>query len=251
MRACICSHVKFYGEPGAYFCRPGFARLLEAMAPLWDELGVCVPVAADTIPPALHRLSIPNIRVLSLPEYYHSTAAEILALARARALTHVMAEHLRPYDVVCLNMPCFISVVAWKACVQLRKRTILRIGADWPEMLRLACRQRHLVPLGPVASLLARRTLRKMVQYSELTLVTGEALAVNLSRYSPNVVPFVASTIREAEICTSVATSKSDIPVILYVGRMDFKKGLRELVRAIGLLRDRGVRCRFPLCQNE
>lgn len=246
MHLCFTSHVSFYRKESEYLCTPGFCKMMEVIAPLFDEVELCVPVYYNEDPPKnFGVLDVPNIRICPLPPYYvHWEGA---ALIHPLKLMRCLWPHVRQSDLVWINIPNFLGILAWLVCLLQRKRFVLTIVGNSPELVRLGFRRRGIPVLGGLLGGAFELVDRLMVSTSVTTLVNSTVLLESYGRGKPRVKLFVDSSITESDICTTIASSNSDECRILYVGRLQFAKGLRELFQAARDLLAEGLKLRILL----
>lgn len=247
MQLCIVSHVRFYKTEGTYICRPGFAKLIEMVSPLYDVIDLCVPVYTKNAPNGYGQFNISNVKICSLPPYYKKSHLEVAAFMHPLAIIRAMWTPIKQCDVVWITLPNFVSILAWVVCLMQSKAFALRVAGNFHYMLRLAFQVRRIPVLGPFVGGAYQLLLNVIIKTSVLTLVHGQELAKIYKRGNPQVVSFVGSTIYESEIATTIADSRSRDFRILYVGRLNFKKGLRELLIAGKNLLSKGYKLRIRL----
>lgn len=247
MKICIISHVQFYKSKGNYICRPGFAKLMEMVSPLYDTVRLCVPVYTKNAPCGYGQFNISNVKICSLPPYYKKSHLEVAALIHPLAIISALWPHVKRSDVVWIILPNAVSILGWLVCLIQSKQFAMRVGGNWPKVLRLAFQERNVPFLGPIVGSAFHILLKVMIRTSKLTLVHGPELAEIYGKGNSHVVPFASSTVHESEIIRDVAGSAGQEHRVLYVGRLDLKKGLRELLSATQMLLNDGLRIRIRL----
>ena len=247
MKICIISHVKFYKSNGNYICQSGFAKLMEMVSPLYNVVNLCVPIYTKNVPCGYGQFNISNVKICSLPPYYKKSHLEVAALIHPLAIIRALWPHIKHSDAVWITLPNFVSILAWVVCLMQSKAFALRVAGNFPYMLRLAFQVRRIPVLGPFVGGAYQLLLNAIIRTSVLTLVHGQELAKIYKRGNPQVVSFVGSTVYESEIATTIADSRSKDFGLLYVGRLDFKKGLRELLIAGKNLLGKGYKLRIRL----
>ena len=230
MRLCFISQAAFTKCQGSYYSNPAFIKLLEMVAPLYDEVELCVPVFDHPTPRNYSKLSITNVKLCPLPPYWRRF--EINAFRHPLMLMRRLRPHIKRADTVLMNLPNYMSVLAWLLCLLKRKRFAIRIGGNWPKVRRMSFYNYGMVVLGNIAAFLHRILLGAMVKTSSLTIVNGQELADIYGRKNPHVVRVISSTYHESDIASTIAGSDGEECRILYVGRLTLNKGLSELFRA-------------------
>ena len=112
MRLAVVSHKPFFATPEGPACRGGFARFVEAMAPHWDEVKVCVPIRRARRGEDGERPTAPNLRWVPLPFYEGGTpgvtkARFLMAYPRIRSR---LVQSLRDVDVVHPRIPGYVGL---------------------------------------------------------------------------------------------------------------------------------------------
>jgi len=248
MRLCFITQAFCTKLEGEYYSNPALVKLQEMIAPLYDEVELCVPVFDRPTPQNYSKLSIPNVKVCPIPPYWRRF--ELNALRHPLMLTRCLWPHIKHADTVLVNLPNYVSVLAWLLCLLHRKRFALRIGGNWPEVVRMSFYNYGWVTVGNIAAFLHRIFLGVMVKTSSLTIVNGQQLADIYGRKNPHVVRVFSSTYHESDIAPAVAGSGVEECRILYVGRFTLNKGLSELFRAAKGLLDENLNLRIWLAAD-
>lgn len=245
MRLCFTSHVSFTKAEGVHYCTPGFAKLLEMIAPLYDEVELCAPVFDDPPPKNDSKLCIPNLKLCPLPPYY--SGCEIAALKHPLKLMRCLWPHVKRADAVLISLPNYLSILVWWVCLLQRKRFAIRIAGNWPEVIRLSFHNHGMFKLGNIAAFLHKLLMNRIVSSSALTLAHGKELADIYGQNNPHVVRVVSSTFHSSDVASTIAGSGSDECRILYAGRLQLSKGLSELFQAARDLLAEGLKFRILL----
>ncbi len=253
MRLCFTSHVGFTKGEGVYYCTPGFAKLLEMIAPLYDEVELCAPVLDDPPPKNDSKVCIPNLTLCPLPPYHRG--CEIAAFKYPLKLMRCLWPHIKRADAVLINLPNYLSILAWWVCLLQRKRFAIRMAGNWPEVIRLAFHNHGMFVLGNIAACPHQLLVKAIVKTSDVTIVNGQELADIYGRNNPHVVRVVSSTFHNTDIASTIAGSGFDECQILYAGRLQLDKGLSELFQAAKDLLAEGLKLRILLagegCRRE
>jgi len=143
-----------------------------------------------------------------------------------------------------------MCVLAWLICLLQRKRFVIRMGGNWPEVMRMTFYNYGMVALGNIAAFLHRLLVKAMVKTSSLTIVNGQELADIFGRKNPHLVRVISSTYHESDIASTIAGSKSNECRLLYAGVLKLNKGLFELFRAAKDLLEEGLELRIWLAAD-
>ncbi len=248
MRLCFISQASFTEQQGSYYSNPAFIKLQETIAPLYDEVELCVPVFDHPTPKNYSKLSIPNLRVCPLPAYWRRF--EINAFMHTLMLTRCLWPHIKRADTVLMNLPNYMCVLAWWVCLLQRKRFAIRMAGDWPEVIRMAFHNQGMFVLGNIAAFLHKLLVKAIIKTSSLVIVNGQKLADIYSRNNSHIVRVISSTYHDADIAPTIASSGSDECRLLYVGRLTLSKGLYELFSAAKDLLAEGIDLRIWLAAD-
>lgn len=248
MRLCFISQASFTMEKGSYYSNPAFVKLLEMIAPLYDEVELCVPVFDRPTNKNYSKLCIPNLKLCPLPPYWRRF--EIHAFRHPLMLMRCLWPHIKRSDTILMSLPNYMCVLAWLVCLLQRKRFVLRIAGNFAEVIRMSFYNKRLFILGNIAAWLHHLLVKTMVKTSTLTIVNGQELANIYGRNNQHVVPVISSTYHETDIATTIAGSGRDECRLLYVGRLMLNKGLSELFRAARNLLEEGLDFRIWLAAD-
>jgi len=230
MRLCFISQASFTKKQGSYYSSPAFVKLQEMIAPLYDEVELCVPVFDRPTPKNFSKLSLANVKLCPLPPYWRRF--EFNAFRHPLMLMRCLWPHIKRADTVLMNLPNYVSVLAWLMCLIQRKKFVIRMAGNWAKVTQLTFYNYKMYALGNIAAFFHLLLTKAMVKTSSLTIVNGQELADIYSRKNPHVVRVISSTYHDSDIASTIAGSGRYECRILYVGRLTLNKGLSELFRA-------------------
>ena len=154
MRLCFISQSSFNKKDESYYSNPAFIKLVEMIAPLFDEVDLCVPIFNESLSRNTSELCIPNVNLCPIRRYWERF--EINAFRHPLMLTRNLWPHIRHSDVVLLNIPNYISVLAWLMCLLQRKKFVIRLAGNWGEIIRMTFFNDKKYALGNIAAFLHR-----------------------------------------------------------------------------------------------
>jgi glycosyltransferase involved in cell wall biosynthesis len=209
------------------------------IAPLYDEVDLCAPVFDRSKTSEDAKLDITNLKLKALPPYYRKS--EITAIIHPFKLIKGFWPHIKKADAVLINIPNYLGIWAWLVCLFQRKRFAIRMAGNWPQYMKMAFYNHKWYLLGNIAFILHKILLWPMIKTSTVTFAHGKELADIYSRRNKQVVRVISSTIHDKDIADEIASGPDDKCTILYVGRLQFSKGLNELLQAVKDLRKEGI----------
>lgn len=245
MRLCMITHVRFHEGQEGYSCTPGFGKFLDAVCPLWDAVNLCVPVYEQSSSTKVSPVSAPNVRVVPLPPYHRRN--EAAALLHPVSICRRLWPQVRDSDQVWILMPNYLSILAVGVCLLQGKRYAMRVVGNWADGLKMTFANKGHPLIGQAIYFGHRLMNQAMVRSSALTLTAGRELHRMYGRGNPRVRPFISSSFHESEISDTIAGSGQSEPVLLFVGRLNAAKGLRELCQAVRDLVDSKVPVRLRI----
>lgn len=238
---CIITHKQFHLQDGRYVSAGGFNRYVEVIRGLFARVILAAPVDR------LHRTDsgwpLPEglAEVVELPTVPFPMNLGCLR----RPFLHVkrLRQAIAPADVVHTILPGYVQLMGLAVARCLGKPVFSAFVGDWRGILRSSRWSRtHPFLLAPLANL-HEAAVRWALRHSRLVFAHGQSL---LDRYAGGAVPVASdamSTFGQADICRpDDLPPETDAPPILFVGRLDVKKGLLVLCRAMAILRDQGLR---------
>jgi len=230
---------------GCYYAFPPLAKLMEMLSPLYDEVELCVPVSDEPVSRNTSKLDMGNLTVSRVPFYFRRW--EVNALRHPVRLAHYLWPHIKKADTVLIAVPNYLSVVAWLVCMLQRKRFMIRMAGNWPEVTRNLFHKKDMYVLGNAVGWVHHVVTKVIVKTSSLTITNGRELVGIYGRGNSHVVPVISSTYRKRDIAATIAGGDSEEPRVLYVGRFDLYKGIFELLRAASDMWAEGLKFRLVL----
>jgi len=222
----------------------GLGRWVGMLASFCDKVHLCVPVRSGARPPGLARFDIPNVVVCALPIYFRAMEAE--AVRHPVRLIRALWSPIARSDVVFIMLFNYMGLYVWALSLLAGKPIISNMAGDTPQLLCWAFQRRGIPLVGPVVRAIHALLYHGIIRSSAVVLCVGQEIARKYAPGNPRALPYVNSRVRADEVADKVA---GGLPVrrLLAVGRLDFYKGLRELLRAASDLVNEGLNLRVRL----
>jgi glycosyltransferase involved in cell wall biosynthesis len=235
---CVISHKQFYLVEGRYCTTGGFGRYVDVLTSVFDRVVVAVPV--DHHPPSsgVTPLTAERATVVEVPTYKQRFPFQ--SLFHPVGLSRPLLRAIRQSDVVHVMFPGYVQVMGLLLAQFLRKPVFCSAVGDWEGMFT-ATRLAETRPGLIRAVVLVHRLLLRWILRSDLVFVYGRQLAESYRRVGKNVVQGEDSTFSEKDIRLEKSLGPlPESPRLLFVGRLDYLKGVAELLRALAVLRGEG-----------
>jgi glycosyltransferase involved in cell wall biosynthesis len=155
---------------------------------------------------------------------------KISLAARFPYYAGVIARHARQADVVHVPLPGDIPLVGLLVAAALRKRLLARYGGSWAATAQTTLMNR-----------LTRACMRRLAGGRNVMLANGTGPRPP----APGIHWLVGTALSAAELenlSPSYERSLSNPPSLAYVGRLSPEKGVRQLIEALGCLKEEGFR---------
>ncbi|MCY2926560.1 MAG: glycosyltransferase [Planctomycetota bacterium] len=238
---CVVTHKQYHFQDGRYVSAGGFNRYVEVLKKLFARVILAAPVDRATRTDAGWPLGEGLVDFVELPTV--PFPMNLGCLRRPVAHLKPLSRAIRQADVVHTILPGYVQLMGLGLARCHGKPVFSALVGDWSGLFRSSrWKQTHPVLIQPLANLHEAAT-RWVVRHSGLVLAHGTAL---LDRYAGGRTPVVSdcmSTFSQADIGRPEDLPADDgPPPILFVGRVDVKKGLLVLCRAMAILREQGLR---------
>lgn len=223
---CVVSHKLFWDNGGVFWTTGGFLRYIKCLAGLYDRILLAVPVVKSQGEVGGSVLDLPNCEVRPLPEFpFPWVHGWFLSRDLKRRLVQAMDEA----DVVHIMGPSYLMLTADRIARRLAKPTFVYVAGKFTGMAIQANPLKRIVGRA-VAGLLERR-LRGVLR-GRLVYLPGSELYQRYGPMAGRALETLTGSVEQSELASEPADGHVERPVFLYVGRMDMKKGLGELIRA-------------------
>ena len=211
-----------------------FARYVDALAPYFDEIVLCVPVRRDASGEGT-AIKAPNVRLAPLASF----DGPVQFYPRLAGMVARLLPFVRGIDVLHCRVPTPAAVFAFALARLAGRPAFLLVVGDLRALLPS-------MPYRGVKRILWRaytefeeRSVQWMADRS-LTFANGAALAAKHSRAGRPVVQTQTTTIDAGTIARREDTMTQPRARIFTVSRIDPRKGLRILPRVVAQLAGRG-----------
>lgn len=225
----VFSHKLFYQTPCGLQTTGGFTIQMDALAPYFGRVVLCVPVIKDAGFRGA-KFTAPNVRFHPLPHY----RGRLGFLRTAPAMRREILAVLECADLALVAMPGYVGALASILCQQRRFPIFQLVMGDWGQNVRV--RRSHVLTRWLALAMWSPMLDRLMARLTRdvLTFFDGHIL---YGRGKPHHFAFVSSSIhQDAFYIHSGAFHVSPPYRLLYVGRLSAEKGVPHLLEAVSLL---------------
>ena len=233
----IVYHMPFWrGSDGTLRELEGsFARYVDSLAPYFDEISLCVPVlrhpGGEGTPIRSSNVTLAPLPAFDGPSQFYPRLASVLPR---------LMRWGRRIDLLHCRVPSPAAVFAVAIARLLRRPAFLLVVGDLRALLPAMPYRGVKRGLWRAYTEFEERNIQWMVNHG-LTFVNGSALAAKHARPGHAVVETTTTTISESDIASRADTCTRAPVRALSVSRIDPRKGLRVLPRAVRLLVDAGI----------
>jgi glycosyltransferase involved in cell wall biosynthesis len=236
---CVISDKSFYLVDGEYCSAGGFNKHMEVLRALFDRVIIAVPVSHGSCPSNAYPLSPDIAEVVELPTYRYKYPFQ--SLLHPIGLGRPMLNAIQQADVVHVMMPGYPQLLGLLIAQMQGKPLFCSLVGDW-EANFVVCRFAESHPCLVTQVIRIHRVLLRWILKSGLVFAYGRSMTQSYRRIGTNVVESHGSTFSKSSICSPEDLSGLHKPPrLLFVGRLDYKKGIPVLLRAMARLRDAGL----------
>jgi glycosyltransferase involved in cell wall biosynthesis len=229
----VFSHKLFYQTPYGLQTTGGFTIQMDALAPYFGQVVLCVPVIKDAGFRGA-KFTAPNVRFHPLPHY----RGRLGFLRTAPVMRREILAVLEYADLAMVAMPGYVGALASILCQRRRFPIFQLVMGDWGQNVQV--RRSNALARWVALALWTPMLDRLMARLTRdaLTFFDGHIL---YSRDKPHHFTFVSSSIHEDGFFIRDGASRSSPPYrLLYVGRLSAEKGVIHLLEATSLLTAEG-----------
>ncbi|HET6429724.1 MAG TPA: glycosyltransferase family 4 protein [Phycisphaerae bacterium] len=240
-------HLGVYQEPvhtdGAGYDTYGpFARYLNGLARHFDQVTVFAPTTAEDTYFSGHPLLAGNLTVVPLP--FFMTHAQ--AYRKAFRIWRAFRRHARGLDAVIARGTAPLAYLLYLLTPK-RCPFLYHFASDPFEIIRTSPKYRGPKGWFARAAYGLEFAIQKYIVRRNFAFASGQAVCERIRRITPNVEGVVTSALAEEDYFGREDTCRDGPIRLLYVGYLRPEKRVDDLLRAAGLLRDRGVQVRVDV----
>jgi glycosyltransferase involved in cell wall biosynthesis len=225
MKVCMISFKECWQDrSGKWFSSGGFPLQMAAIGALFDEMALLIVRGQ----PATGGLPLPEkAQIVPLPAPTGvDTRRKISVVSHFPAYVRLIARFARWADVVHTPLPGDIPLIGMMVAYFLGKRIIARYGGSWEETAQTTVMNR-----------VTKALMRRLAGGKRVMLATGESQQPP----APGMHWLYATALSHSElenIHPSFDRGLSNPPCLAYVGRLSPEKGVRQLIEAMGYLKN-------------
>jgi len=238
---CLISHKCFFRVDGRYCSHGGFNRYVEVIRAMFDRVLLAVPVEQGAPDEDVAPLAEGVAEVVELPSYYRRHHYPICWLRHPLGLGKPLLKAIRRADVTHIPFPGYAQVYGLLLARWLKRPHFCSLVGDWEEEYAVSsAAQSHPILIKPL--LLFQHMLVRWVLRSQLVFTHGRKLTERYRGWGANVVQNQSTTFHARDIRSTDTLQGVHQPAkLLFVGRLDYKKGVPVLIEAVKKMRDEGV----------
>jgi len=232
-RLAVFSHKLFRRTPNGYQTTGGFSIQMDALAPYFEQITLCVPIVDDT---EFHGVSVTASNFAFHPLPYYRGRLEFLRTATS--MRHKILAVIKHSDLALIIIPGYVGILASILCQQYNFPIFQWVVGDWGNnvVVRRPDQLTKQVAALVVKPLLDRFMTR--LTRDALTFFNGKIL---YDQNNPHHFTRVSSSIRQDDIYEHADAVHLTLPYrLLFVGRLSAEKGITYLLEAISFLAAEG-----------
>ena len=143
-------------------------------------------------------------------------------------------------DAVMARLPCYEGVYALRFAVREGRVSLASLHGDWPEAYRVEWTHGVRGLLGPYFARRAERIYRRVGREVDLLFPVGESLRQRYAPQRTDAVVFGNFFLNREDLLERGGACSGPTLRLLFVGALAARKGVRHLLDACALLRERG-----------
>ena len=233
--------IAYVDAEGIPWLTAGIGRWVSALADYFQEVGLLVYQSTKPLPRQDTPLNKKNVCLYSLgaPGHYWD---HIPRMRRLRRVCQQVGQHM---DGLLIRGVTPRQYSVWRF-TPVSKKAFLLVGSLGSNLLRL-----DRFPIGIFLAVMARNCLselRKMADHDTLLMANSPILVSEIDTLLEKKAYFVpTNSLQRDEFAPFQVRAVTDPWKLLYCGRLDLKKGLRELFQAVAILKDQGQLCQVDM----
>ena len=237
MKLGIVYHMPFWRGADGMLREPegSFARYVDSLAPYFDEISLCVPVLDA---PAGEGTAIrsANVTLAPLPAF----DGPVQFYGRLASVLPRLVRWVRGTDLLHCRVPSPAAAFAFAIARLFNRPAFILVVGDLVALLPTMPYRGIKRVLWRAYTVFEERNIQWMADRA-LTFANGAALTAKHTRGGRRVIETITTTISARDIATREDTCTRPSVRVMCVSRIDPRKGLRVLPRAVRLLVDAGL----------
>lgn len=242
---CVVSDKPYNRVEGRYCTDGGFNAYIKVLSYIFDRIILAVPVSHGPSDRGVWPMERGIATFAELPVFPFRYPYELCLhpLAYGRPLRRAVREA----DLVHVIVPGYMQLLGLGMAQALGKPVFCSVVGDWEANFQIG--RKILTHPRMVAQVIdAHRVILRWILKSGLIFTYGRELTAKYQRINPNVVNNQDSTFSEAQVrAPETLGPLGSPPRLLYVGRLDYKKGVTFLLEAQAALRSGGLPARLTI----
>jgi glycosyltransferase involved in cell wall biosynthesis len=214
-----------------------------------SETTLTVPLRREHSADSQHgSISLPdNVRVLGLPPWSSGPELVVRAPLVLPVTCARLARHMRQWDLVGAVVPSLVGNVVVAMARLYRRPLFLLVRGEKQRTMRLMLQDKRWARAYVWGLACLERPVRRWIRSGIPTFVAGEELVERYTAPGAHLYALFPGVDRSFPVAhgpRAVAQGPAGIMTLVTVARLSREKGIDDLVRAVALLRERGVPAR-------
>lgn len=236
--------VAYVDEQGAIWLSAFIGRWVTALADHFRQIGLLLHQSSTKLPKQDTPIHVPNVKLHS----FGNPGKYIDHFSRIRRIRHVCSLASANYDGLLVRGMTPRQATVWESTAVNRKAYLL-VGSLLNFEKTGGSLRSNFVRMIKAAR---ARGFAKIIREKPLILVNfADGVSDFQKMYSQTAYFVPTNSIRRQEFSDLIVKPLHNPVQLLYVGRMDLKKGLRELIQSLALLNEEGIQTQLQLVASR